>query len=103
MTKTREERLFEAAVERWGVVSQVALLLEELAELQAAVSRLVFRGRGTLQAVALELADVQIMTGQLAVILKRFGLEERELQGIRALRLDHLEGLLSVSGKGTHD
>lgn len=103
MTKTREERLFEAAVDKWGVPSQVALLLEELAELQAAVARLVFRGRGTLQAVALELADVQIMTGQLEVILKRLGLEDRELQGIRVLRLDHLEGLLRGNGKGTHD
>ncbi len=103
MTKTREERLFEAAVDKWGVPSQVALLLEELAELQAAVARLVFRGRGTLQAVALELADVQIMTGQLGVILKRLGMEDRELQGIRALRLDHLEGLLRGNGKGTHD
>ncbi|GEM_PF-4833018 len=103
MTKTREEKLFESAVDKWGIPSQVALLLEELAELQAAAARLVFRGRGTLQAVALELADVQIMTGQLEVILKRLGLEERELQGIRALRLDHLEGLLKEGGKDPHD
>jgi NTP pyrophosphatase (non-canonical NTP hydrolase) len=102
MTKTKEE-LFEAAVDKWGIPLQVAVLLEELAELQAAVARLVFRGRGSLQAVALELADVEITTGQLAVILKRLGLEERELQGIRALRLDRLEGLLSVSGKAPHD
>jgi len=94
MTKTREERLFEAAVDKWGIPSQVAVALEELAELQAAVARLVFRGRGTLQAVALELADVQIVTGQLEVILKRLGMEDRELQGIRTLRLERLEALL---------
>ena len=103
MTKTREEQLFEAAVDKWGIPSQAELLMVELAELQAAAARLVFRGRGTLQAVALELADVQIMTGQLAVILKRLGMEDRELQGIRALRLDHLEGLLKTSGRNTHD
>jgi len=94
MTKTNEERLFEAAVDKWGIPSQVAVALEELAELQAAVARLVFRGRGTLQAVALELADVQIVTGQLEVILKRLGMEDRELQGIRTLRLERLEALL---------
>jgi len=52
------------AVDKWGVDVQNQVLTEELAELIVEISHLV-RGRGSLDKVAEEIADVEIMLQQI--------------------------------------
>ena len=58
------ERIFQTAVERYGVAAQTVLLAEECGELVAAASR-VLRGRTDASAMAQEIADVRIMLDQM--------------------------------------
>ena len=66
MNKTE---LYKRAIALWGVVSQVNMAIEECSELIMAIchSR---RDRATLIDVAEEIADVEIMCGQLRLIIR---------------------------------
>lgn len=83
------------ALSLWGVGSQAAVALEELGELSAALSRYVFRRRGSLLSVATEVADVLICLEQMA---EAFGGDEfRSLVGLeRRRKLQRLEARLGA-------
>ena len=78
--KTADERrkLYKAAIEAWGVDAQQWMVVEELSELQEALSRL-RRGRIGPEDVADEIADATIMLEQLKMML---GVEKRVELGI---------------------
>ena len=67
---SREERikLYEAAINKWGVEAQRNMAFEELGELNTILAR-DRRGRATKEELLTELADVTIMCEQMAVIL----------------------------------
>lgn len=73
-----DKKIYREALETFGHASQVKKLFEEMAELQEAICKAV-DGRDDTSHVAEEIADVQIMLGQMmelfgceaAVILRR--------------------------------
>lgn len=72
---SEETALYAIALEKWGAHAQVMMVIEEMAELTKALCDL-YRKRYILEengdcidAVAEEVADVEIMLGQLRVIM----------------------------------
>lgn len=61
-------QLFEEAQKKWGMTAQLMMATEECAELIVAVNH-ALRGRGAPEALAEEIADVEIMMAQLRVIV----------------------------------
>lgn len=70
--KNTERDLAQSAVDTFGSASQVGMLHEEVGELLSALNKFA-RGRCSREAVITEIADVQIMCEQMAVI---FGYED---------------------------
>lgn len=65
---TDEERaVLWDALDTWGTEAQVSMVFEEMAELQNAICKY-RRGRCTVEDVAEEVADVEIMLEQLKLI-----------------------------------
>ena len=62
-----EKSLYDKAIKKWGVDSQVYMALEEMGELITAINQYK-RNRIELKDVCTEIADVQIMMEQLAII-----------------------------------
>ena len=83
------ESLFRAAVNRWGHASQMVMAMEECAELNVSLAHFI-RGRATIEQVAEEIADVEIMTGQLRTIVG-----DVLVDAAKARKLARLEELLS--------
>lgn len=77
-----EKSLYDKAIKKWGVDSQVYMAYEEMGELLSALNKLL-RKRVTVDDVITEIADVQIMTEQLALI---FGQEKVETEKERKLK-----------------
>lgn len=63
------ESACKKAVELWGYDTQAAVAIEELLEAALVVQRFQNRGRGTLRAIAEELADVKIVLHQMEWII----------------------------------
>jgi len=77
-----------------GAVPQIAVAMEELGELISVLSRFVFRGRGTPEDIASEIADVQICVEQFQEVFG--GVEFREtVQMIKKQKLERLKNRLS--------
>jgi NTP pyrophosphatase (non-canonical NTP hydrolase) len=74
MEKAERIRLYEKAINKWGVEAQRNMAFEELGELNTILAR-DRRGRATKEEILTELADVTIMCEQMAVIL---GFEDYE-------------------------
>lgn len=62
-----KHKIMQSAVSTFGERSQVNMFFEEAAELQNAICKY-YRGRGTIENIAEEIADVQIMLEQLSII-----------------------------------
>jgi len=76
----KPNEVYDAAIERWGVKSQVNMALEELAECSLAINKLFNRdwSMNRLIDLASEVADVTIMMEQIERVLK-FAKERGEL------------------------
>ena len=61
------KRVYETAVDRWGIKPQLLMVLEEMSELQKEICKC-FRGANNLEAIAEETADVTIMLEQIRLI-----------------------------------
>ena len=77
-----EKSLYDKAIKKWGVDSQVHMAYEEMGELLSALNKLL-RKRVTVDDVITEIADVQIMTEQLALI---FGQDKVSTEKDRKLK-----------------
>ena len=97
----KEMALYEAAVNKFGVIPQIDQAIEEMAELTVALNKYKRRIRSEdiisqeaddaiMQHVAEERADVSIMLSQLDVI---FG----DNSDMECAKLDHLEDLVIVN------
>lgn len=78
MKYEERKKIYRAAVDAWGVDAQQWIVVEELGELQTALSQM-RRGRIGPEDVADEIADATIMLEQLQLML---GVEKRVEQGI---------------------
>lgn len=72
MTDTEKVLLYDKALRTYGVDAQVHMMFEESAELNNELAK-TFRNRTTKEKIITELADVSIMTEQLALA---YGLDE---------------------------
>ena len=63
-----ETELYKKAIERWGIESQVGMVIEECSELITTICH-AQRDRATIIDIAQEVADVEIMCGQLREII----------------------------------
>lgn len=63
--KVEKEELYKKAVDTWGEESQVMQTIQEFAELIKELSDLKRKGRTNSQKIATEVADCEIMLGQM--------------------------------------
>ena len=68
MNKEEKLKLYQKAIDTWGIEAQRNMAFEELGELNTALAR-ERRGRVTKEEILTELADVTIMCEQLALII----------------------------------
>ena len=78
MEKEERLKLYERAINIWGVEAQRNMAFEELGELNTILAR-DRRGRATKEEILTELADVTIMCEQMATIIG-FDLYEKEME-----------------------
>ncbi len=81
MEKDERLKLYDKAIETWGIQAQTDMAFEECGELIAALAK-DKRGRVSKEELLTELADVTIMCEQLATIL---GFEDYEKEMDRKL------------------
>jgi NTP pyrophosphatase (non-canonical NTP hydrolase) len=84
-----EEAIYKRALERFGAASQLAMAQEECAELIAAISHL--RRRNSIEELLGEIADVEIMLGQLRLMLGDAAIDARKKAKLERLA-QRLEG-----------
>ncbi|MCK5608979.1 antitoxin [Candidatus Pacearchaeota archaeon] len=88
--------LFKAAVDKWGIPSQLDMMVEECSELITAIQHYK-RGRvvpSDMDAITHEAADVYIMVQQLAEIVGR-----DKFEAVVSERFEHLTDLIEGAGK----
>lgn len=92
------DQLYDKALELWGSEAQALMLAEESCELAVAIHHLVRYGGGTeLDAVAEEIADVQIMIEQLLFALPAlYG----DVESARRRKLERLERRIKAATGG---
>lgn len=90
----KERAVFQKALKAWGGEAQVLCLLEEMAELQDALCKHK-RGRRTLEDIAEEIADVEIMLDQMKLLFHI----EKEAEAQRACKIARVEERLNHSVK----
>lgn len=92
MIEITEKQIYANAIIAFGIEGQINMLYEEVGELLSALNKYK-RGRVQAEEVITEIADVEIMCGQMAMI---FGLEEVAAEKKRKLirlqqRIDKLK------------
>lgn len=88
-----DNEILQAAIESFGVQSQLDMAIEECAELIDALMKH-RRGRNDIQAVVTEIADVQIMMAQLEII---FAGNSKIVEMERMRKMDRLRNRLGKS------
>lgn len=63
-----ERSILQKAIDQWGEDAQTKMVLEEMSELQKEICKR-WRGKDNLDAIAEEVADVEIMLEQLKMML----------------------------------
>ena len=82
------DEIYKKAIEKWGNPSQVLMAMGECGELIAELNAFFNQGKSSRKAVISEIADVEIMCGQLRVM---FSNDEVDIEKARKLkRLDSL-------------
>ena len=81
-----EMSLLQKAIAKWGEDAQMKMVLEEMSELQKEICKM-WRGKDNRDAIAEEVADVEIMLDQLQIML---GIWE-DVQGHRTKKLQRLQ------------
>lgn len=85
MEKNERKKLYQKAIDTWGIDAQRYMLFEELGELVTAIAQ-ENRGRVSKKDIITELADVSIMCEQMALF---FGYDEYEKE--KEFKLDRLK------------
>src|SRR5690554_1470419 len=62
-----EKEIYKQALYKWGAEVQIAMVFEEMAELQKELCK-DLRGKGIKSNIAEEIADVDIMLGQMKIL-----------------------------------
>jgi hypothetical protein len=94
-----EIELYEQALKKWGIEAQVMMLFEEMGELMQILSKF-YRGKSDVPTVLSEVADVEIMLGQIKTWL--FPKDEGYVGiygRIRGQKLERLQKLIEGEGE----
>lgn len=78
-----DKKILNKAIQKWGQQLQMVVAMEELAELQKALSKCLRGGIGNVEE---EIADVKIMIAQLELMFNKDEIDEWE-----RLKLERLE------------
>lgn len=87
----KEHELYKKALNKWGNNTQILMLFEEIAELQKAVCKLTRKDTGSIQDVIEEIVDVEIMLGQLKIMIK---VPEVDVIELKFKKLKYLKSLI---------
>jgi NTP pyrophosphatase (non-canonical NTP hydrolase) len=85
--------IYDAAIAKFGTEAQTRKAVEELTELSLALQR-ALEGRGDLDNIREEIADVEIMVAQLRKVYDRLD-SEISIDTWKLRKLDRLEKLIS--------
>lgn len=90
----KRNEILEAAVEKWGIESQMFMAIEEMAELTKALSKY-YRKPASNESknILEEIADVRIMMDQMIIIFERD--YHDSVENIETVKLERLEKLLN--------
>lgn len=91
------KEILTAALNRWGSAMQTVVAIEEMAELQKELCKYI-RGKGNVEAIAEEIADVYIMLQQMEML---HGIECQVLDW-RIAKLMRLEKRLKEEQETAH-
>jgi pyruvate/2-oxoacid:ferredoxin oxidoreductase beta subunit len=81
-----EMSLLQRAIAKWGEDAQMKMVLEEMSELQKEICKL-WRGKDNRDAIAEEVADVEIMLDQLELMLDiQYQVEQYRQKKLRRLQ-----------------
>lgn len=83
-----EKELYERALEVWGKTAQTGMFYEEMGELIVAMNKITRKSNGGTKAEVIEeMADVEIMVGQMMLL---FGISRDEVLQIKEQKLQRL-------------
>ena len=85
-----DKKIYKEALDKYGAQMQETICIEELFELQKALCKNI-RGKGSMEDISEEIADVQIMLAQMILL---FNLES-EVEKWRNTKLERLRDRLS--------
>jgi NTP pyrophosphatase (non-canonical NTP hydrolase) len=94
MTRPQRKNLYSSAIRKWGINSQLGMLMEECAELIQATHKCVRKGSVNKEVwdnLAEEMADVEIMIEQIKLGMD-WHLLEPKVREIKEKKLKRLEG-----------
>lgn len=97
MNQEERHALYKEAVQRWGVPAQMDMLIEECSELIDAVCKR-RRGRVTDMDVASEIADVQICSEQIGLLLREKNGYDM-VEEVKKIKLARLAGRLKQAAE----
>lgn len=99
--KESEERLYAKAINHWGPYNQLYMVIEEASELIKALCKANRRGLPALKDdIAEEMADMEIMLGQLHVLMRMEDPEfEQGFAIIKAKKFARLRGIVEETEK----
>ena len=89
MNAKREKEIYAAALTKWGPGLQITLMFEEMSELQKEICKSL-RGKDTTENIAEEIADVEIMIGQMKELFNI----EAAVEQKKKIKLERLAGLV---------
>ena len=88
----KQEELYKKAIQKWGLNSQLGMFYEELGELITALNKFTRDVNGcSLEKVAEEIADVEIMIEQFQVMSS---LKRKTIDSIKEKKINKLRGML---------
>lgn len=99
ISEQERKATYKVALRKWGIDSQVMMAVEEMSELTKEICKL-FRGQGTMEALADEIADVTIMLEQLRQIYNISDMVEDHID-MKIHRLQERLGMLEVGHEKT--
>lgn len=83
--------ILEKVIENYGKELQLVVAVEELAELQQAITKLIRKPESSVENLKEEIADVTIMVEQLMII---FNLNLDEICNIALSKIERLKGIM---------
>ena len=85
-----EQELYQKALNKWGIISQINLLIEEMSELTKVLLHDRRNSKNvSIEDIAEEIVDVEIMLGQI-----KLWIPEEHMERMKRLKLIRLQQLL---------